>query len=184
MVHRIRNRTRTWTKDEEMSGKILLLGPARSGKDEAAKILKRNFGISCCGSSQFANREFIFPELSEKYGYKTEQECYEDRVNHRKEWYDLICEYNKKDPARLAKDILKDHDCYVGMRDITEFYACIDAGLFDHILWIHRDGCCEDWSSMNIPWSIYYRTILNNWSLEHLEIHISAWHDIYYAQKS
>jgi hypothetical protein len=45
--------------------------------------------------------------LKVKYGYKTSEECFEDRVNHRSEWYDMICEYNLNDKAKLAKGILE-----------------------------------------------------------------------------
>ena len=34
-------------------------------------------------------------------------ECFEDRVNHRSEWFDLITNYNKEDRTRLTKEILK-----------------------------------------------------------------------------
>lgn len=48
-----------------------------------------------------------------KYGYKTSQECYLDRVNHRKEWYDLITKYNIHDMSRLCKLVLAKHDIYI-----------------------------------------------------------------------
>jgi hypothetical protein len=51
---------------------------------------------------------------------------FEDRVNHRSEWYDMICEYNLNDKAKLAKGILEITDCYVGMRDRNEISECIN----------------------------------------------------------
>ena len=112
--------------------KILILGYSRHGKDTLAEIFRDNFGISFTSSSLAACEIAIFPVLSEKYGYKTNIECYEDRHNHRSEWYEMICNYNKDDGARLCKDILKLNDCYVGMRAKREFEA--SKHLFDLII--------------------------------------------------
>jgi hypothetical protein len=78
----------------------------------------------------------LFDILKEKYGYKTLEECFEDRFNHRDEWFKLMCDYNYFDKTRLAKDITKDFDMYVGMRDIVEFQACIKNNIFDLVIWI------------------------------------------------
>ena len=114
--------------------KILILGYSRHGKDTLAEIFRDNFGISFTSSSLAACEIAIFPVLSEKYGYKTNIECYEDRHNHRSEWYEMICNYNKDDGARLCKDILKLNDCYVGMRAKREFEA--SKHLFDLIIFV------------------------------------------------
>ena len=114
--------------------KILIIGHARSGKDTVAEMIQENFGLNFKGSSVMAAEIFIFDELSKKYGYKTFEECFEDRVNHRAEWHDLICGYNKDDKSRLAKDIMKDNDMYVGMRDTKEAEKCIEDGVFDVII--------------------------------------------------
>jgi hypothetical protein len=89
--------------------------------------------------------------LKVKYGYKTSEECFEDRVNHRSEWYDMICEYNLNDKAKLAKGILEITDCYVGMRDRNEISECINQ-LFDLIVWVDASDRLplEDSSSFNI----------------------------------
>ena len=55
-------------------------------------------------------------------------------MNHREEWYLMICGYNMEDKARLSKDIISKYDCYVGMRDLEEFNASKD--LFDLIIWV------------------------------------------------
>lgn len=116
--------------------KLLILGHARSGKDTCAEILHKSIGMTYQSSSMEAARIFIFDLLKDKYGYKTFEECFEDRVNHRAEWHDLITDYNKYDKARLAKDILAKSDCYVGMRSGEEIRECLNQGLFDLIIWI------------------------------------------------
>ena len=119
-----------------MNKKLLILGNMRHGKDSFAEILNEHFGLSFQSSSQAAANIFLYDSLKDKYGYKTQEECFEDRVNHRAEWKDLICDYNKDDRAKLAKEILKNSDCYVGMRDRAEINECMKQGLFDIIVWI------------------------------------------------
>ncbi len=116
--------------------KLLIIGHARSGKDTCAEILSKNTGMTFQSSSMAAARLFIFDKLKNKYGYNTFDECFEDRVNHRAEWHDLITEYNKDDKAKLAKEILQGSDCYVGMRSGAEIDECVKQKLFDLIIWI------------------------------------------------
>lgn len=116
--------------------KLLIVGHGRHGKDSMAEILNQEFGLKFKSSSQAAAEIFIYDELKEKYGYKTPEECFEDRVNHRAEWHQLICDYNLEDKARLAKGILQYADCYVGMRDYREIKECINQDLFDLIVWV------------------------------------------------
>lgn len=117
-----------------MMNKILILGNARHGKDTLAELLGERFGMTYKSSSEMAMELFLFEVLKEKNGYETIQECFDDRVNHRQTWYLSICDYNKSDRARLAKDILEGYDCYVGMRDLEEFEASKE--LFDVIIWV------------------------------------------------
>ena len=131
--------------------KLLILGNARHGKDTLAELLAEEFGMTFKSSSEMAMEIFIFDEVAEKMGYSTMQECFEDRVNHRTMWYRMICGYNKNDRARLAKDILEGHDCYVGMRDLEEFEA--SKGLFDVIIWVDaskRLGTSENTNKIDV----------------------------------
>lgn len=117
--------------------KILLLGHKRHGKDTVAQMIKEEANLTFKGSSEYAAELFIYDELKGKYNYNSFMECFEDRVNHRKEWHDLICEYNKEDAARLAKAILSENDMYVGMRSDRELEACQRKNLFDLIIGVY-----------------------------------------------
>jgi len=143
---------------------LLIAGYARHGKDTAAEFFRDNFGLTFKSSSLAAEEIFIFDALKDKYQYKTIQECFDDRVNHRAEWADMINEYNKEDGSRLARSILKSSNCYVGMRDPHEVNACLEAGLFDLVIWI--DACerlpKEDISSIKITKDIADVIIENN----------------------
>jgi dephospho-CoA kinase len=116
--------------------KLCIIGSMRMGKDSMAEILRDEFGMTFESSSQSAADIFLYGLLKEKYGYETSEECFEDRHNHRQEWYEAICEYNKDDKARLAKGIMERTNCYVGMRDRDEIKECIKQELFDLIVWV------------------------------------------------
>jgi dephospho-CoA kinase len=151
--------------------KLLLIGNARHGKDTLAEMLSEKFGLKFTSSSQAASDIFIYEALKDKYGYNTPEECFEDRVNHRAEWYELICDYNSQDRARLAKGILEQSDCYVGMRDRDEIEECIKQKLFDLIIWVDASDRLppEGKDSFNIDKSCADIIIENNGTLEEFE---------------
>jgi len=118
----------------ERKYKLLIIGHMRHGKDTVAEIIEEYTGMSFKSSSQMAAEIFIYDELKNKYGYSSFIECFEDRMNHRAEWHDLIKNYNYPDKAKLAKEILKHNDMYVGMRSQAEIDKCIEDGVFDMII--------------------------------------------------
>jgi hypothetical protein len=151
--------------------KLLILSGARSGKDTCAEYWRDNFGMTFKSSSEMAAEIFIYDLLKYKYYYKTFKECFEDRVNHRKEWHDLITDYNKDDRARLAKEISSNQDCYVGMRCDKEIEECMRIGLFDLIIWIDASERVEAESndSFKIDIGVADLIIKNNGTLEEFE---------------
>lgn len=123
-------------KKKNKAMNVLILGAARHGKDTVAEILKKRFGIRHQSSSSAALDIFLFDILNNKYGlnYKSKEEAFEDRVNHRDKWYNEICEYNKKYKGRLAKEIMENNEVYVGMRSKDEIDACRNSGIFDLVI--------------------------------------------------
>jgi len=117
--------------------KILIIGHNRHGKDTVAKFIEEFTGMSFKSSSEMAAEIFIYDELKDKYGYNSFIECFEDRMNHRAEWYKMIKDYNFFDKTRLAKDILKHHNMYVGMRSKEEFDKCVEDEIFDIIIGVY-----------------------------------------------
>jgi hypothetical protein len=116
--------------------KLLIIGHARHGKDTVAEKICGKMDLSFSSSSLFVGEEFIWPTWG-RQRYKTFDEMFADRVNHRKTWADLISEYNTPDKTRTAKTMLsRGYDVYVGMRKRDEFNACREAGLFDHVIWV------------------------------------------------
>ena len=148
--------------------KLLIISHGRWGKDTLAEIFRDNFGLNFTSSSQAASDIFIFNELKDKYGYNTPEECFEDRVNHRAEWYDLMRGYNKEDNTRLARGILNLSDAYIGMRNRDEIDSCLKAGLFDLVIWVDSSARLPEESkdSFNIDESCADIIIENNGTLE------------------
>lgn len=165
---------------------LLIVGYARHGKDTAAEFFRDNFGLTFKSSSLAAAEIFLFDALKDKYDYKTFDECFEDRMNHRAEWADLINEYNREDGAKLARGILESSNCYVGMRDPREINACVEAGLFDLIIWI--DACerlpKEDISSIKITKDIADVIIENNQTEEIFKDKLLRFGNVIFPNKS
>ena len=150
--------------------KLLVIGHGRHGKDTVCEILAKNYNYSFESSSRFCSKLFIYNMLKDKYGYSSEEECYEDRHNHRAEWYNAICDYNEKDAATLGREIFKEHDIYCGLRNKREFFAMKNTGVFDYAIWVDRSDHLppESKDSMSLEqWMADY-TIDNNRDLNQL----------------
>jgi hypothetical protein len=150
--------------------KLLIIGHGRHGKDTVCEILRDNYGFRFQSSSEFCAQKFIYNELRHKYGYTSYEQCYQDRHNHRSEWYDMIHAYCQDDYARLGRDIFAENDIYCGLRNKAEFHAMRNTGVFDYCVWVDRSDHLplEDRSSMNLEiWMADY-VIDNNSSLEML----------------
>ncbi len=131
--------------------KIILLGHARHGKDTVAEFIKNSIGLEFKSSSSLAAEIFLYDALKTKYGYKSYEECFNDRSNHRAEWHNLIAEYNSEDPARLAKQIFETNDIYVGMRSAIELAKCREDDIVDLIIGVYNPRMpAESVDSFNI----------------------------------
>lgn len=151
---------------------ILIIGHARHGKDTFAELLNEYHGTTFLSSSIAASEIFLYDKLKDKYGYSSPEECFKDRVNHRDEWYQEICDYNLYDKARLAKDILNRVDCYVGMRDNLEFQSCKEQGIFDLVIWVDASDRLplEPETSFNIRKAEADIIVDNNSTLDNLKM--------------
>lgn len=148
--------------------KFLIIGSGRHGKDTVAEYLSSKAGLRFASSSYTANSVCVYPILKVKYGYKSEDECFLDRSNHRVEWKNLICDYNKEDKTRLTREILGRNEIYVGMRDDQELRE--SRNLFDLIIWVDAsDRVKEKDPSLGIKKEEADLIIENNESLFGLE---------------
>ncbi len=160
---------------EEVSpkAKILILGDAQHGKDTLAEMMVEEFNLTCKSSSRFALETFLFDILRDKYNlnYKSNDEAYLDRVNHRKKWFDEICSYNSKDKLRLAKKLLKEANIYIGLRRDEEVEEAIKKKTFDKIIGIYDYRKPRESKESNTADVFKYSdiVIMNNGTLEDLK---------------
>ena len=147
---------------------LLIIGHGRHGKDTLAEIFAEHYRMTFKASSMAASEIFIYDVLKHKYGYQSAEECFNDRANHRSEWYNLICEYNKHDKSKLAKEIMEKSDCYVGMREDSEIKECISQKVFDLIIWVDASKRLpkESKDSFNITIDNADIVIYNNGTLD------------------
>lgn len=159
--------------------KIMAIGFKRHGKDTFCEILRDKYGISFASSSETACDIFIFDKIKDEFGYKTKEQCFEDRGNHRDLWYDLICEYVKDDLSRLGKKIFDKNDTYCGCRDDREFNDMKSNKLFDVAVWIDAIDRKppEEKSSMKLCKEDADRVINNNGTLEELEAEVDSFYN-------
>lgn len=105
--------------------KILIVGPAGHGKDTVAELLVDSLSplikLKFKSSSMIAAEHVIYPVLKDEYA--SVEDCFNDRRNRRKEWYELIKEFNSDAPTRLAELCFLESDIYVGVRDYHEHLA-------------------------------------------------------------
>jgi hypothetical protein len=153
---------------KSLAPRLLIIGHGRHGKDTLAEQLQARLGWSFTSSSMLACNLFMFPDLALKYGYATPEECFEDRHNHRAEWFQAICEYNRDDRTRLAKAVWAKNDVYVGMRSKEELDACLEACVVDIIVWVDASDRFPPESSASCTVTIHdaHFVIHNNHTLE------------------
>lgn len=164
--------------------KIAVLGLARSGKDTLSEHVSKTYGIDFKSSTYYIAEHIVFPELKDKYGYKNLKECFDDRVNHREEWAELVGEYNKQDYTKLTKGILSESDLYCGLRCEKQLEA--SRHLFDLVIWVdatERLGVTEDSSSITVSKDMADIIIENNADLDTFKGKIERLFDTWFLER-
>lgn len=122
--------------------KVLVLGHGRHGKDSLGNALYNHYGLKFRGSSEVAAAEVIYPMM--KNFYDSPEEAFDRRHENRELWAACIRDYNRNDKTKLARLVCEDGHGYTGLRDIAEVEACINEGIFTHIIWVTRYDIPED----------------------------------------
>ena len=154
--------------------KLMIIGYTRHGKDTVCEILRDKFEYTFASSSYTAAKHVLYPHLANKYGYKTFEECYADRHNHRAEWYERIKSINTPDRTKLGRIIYSENDIYCGIRNRSEFEALRDKGVFQVSIWVDASKRLppESTSSMDLMKEDAMYVIDNNGTLEELEANV------------
>lgn len=150
--------------------RLIVFGDGRHGKDTACEYLRDRFDLPFASSSWVACELFLFDQLKDEYGYRSKEECYEDRHNHRKLWYEAIRNFNDPDLCRLARHLFANYDVYCGIRHHEEFAAIRKEGLADIAVWIDASKRLppESRESMSLTAKDADVVIDNNGTLEDL----------------
>lgn len=137
--------------------KLLIIGHARHGKDTVAQIICNLTGWTFISSSRRCAEDVVRPYLQAKgVSYPSDEDCYNDRANHRAAWHDAITAYNTPDKTRLAQLIYNYNQIYVGLRHDEEWYAIKAAAIYDYSIWVDRslNRELEPRDSMKLgPWA-------------------------------
>lgn len=118
-----------------MSRRILIIGHAQHGKDTVAEMLRDHYGINFASSSHFAIQKAVWPMVKDKGPWKSSDELYADRANHREMLFHAIRAYNLIPGPSLAEQMFQEgFDCYVGMRSRAEFEGSRRS--FNAVVWV------------------------------------------------
>lgn len=138
---------------------ICIIGHGRHGKDTVAEMIAEEWpGFNYeYGTSWFAS-VIVFEHFKEHgwpatidllaadnftidHVYDSPAHCWANRHKHRKEWFDIIGEYNALDEGvALYRDCLEEQNILTGIRKTSEMEALKEHGLVDCTIWVHRDG--------------------------------------------
>jgi hypothetical protein len=151
--------------------RLMVFGYKRHGKDTVCEMLRDTYNMKFISSSEYSCNKFIFDAMRVNHFYTTPKQCFEDRDNHRKYWYESIRDYNADDRSRLGREIFDGHDVYCGIRDKEEFMSIKKDRLFDVAIWVNASKRLppESGDSMNIDESFSDFVIYNNGNLEDLQ---------------
>ncbi len=139
--------------------KVLILGHGQHGKNYAAEIIGKRYGLRF-GDSSLEAFGAIKPELKILFPDEDDETLYQNRRQNRILWKRLIKRFNTPDRARLTRQILKKYDGYVGLRDLDEYMAT--RSLYDLIIWIDASARKPEDESMSIKYDSKRMIIINN----------------------
>ena len=147
---------------------VIIFGHKQHGKDTACEYLQSQFGVRFISSSFFACQKFLFEQMRGEHGYETIEQCFADRISHRKYWYEAIRDYNTPNKIKLGSQLFAEYDIYCGIRDLEEFEALKAAGLVKLSIFIDASGRLEKESSESMKLDIEHADVIitNNGTLE------------------
>jgi hypothetical protein len=143
----------------ESNMKLGIMGRGRSGKDEAADLFIKCFGLKYGGSTSV----IISKEVAKRENLSFE-EAHAQRHIRRQYWYDLGNEMRKDDPAALVRAVMQNSDMIVGVRDGEEMQTLKEENLCDLIVWVDRPSAPFD-PTLKFDSSYCDIVIQNHWGL-------------------
>jgi len=115
---------------------VAICGYGRHGKGTVASLLTGQSGLVCKESTSEGAARVVYEKLKDEYGYKSIEECWNDRHQHRAEWAETIWRYNEPYGLTLYVEMLHESDILEGVRKSAELQALKDVGLVDVVIWV------------------------------------------------
>jgi hypothetical protein len=130
--------------------KLNINGYARHGKDTVADMFCEEANLKKLPASLMYAEDIMTAGILGPYD--SIEECFEDRVNHRAEWYDFIRSITDDNPFHYVIKTLTEGDMYVGHRSRYAFEKT--QSMCDATIWVDaserglpqegRDSCNLD----------------------------------------
>jgi len=130
--------------------KIMIMGYGRHGKDTVSDYMGAELGLRNISFSLYAAEHIVYPAFEAdcrfRGMYNGPADCYEkrhvvdDKGDRRAFWYEAIKEYGRGDPARFSRKLFREYDIYCGIRNVEEFRAAREEGMFDLAIWVDASG--------------------------------------------
>jgi hypothetical protein len=114
--------------------KLIICGYPRCGKDTVAQLISEIYNYKFTSTSMILVDKVIYPAMQHLYDNK--EECYNDRVNNRHYWAELLYKYNKSNPTRFMREVFKENDIYCGLRSRRELLSAMRNNLVDISIWV------------------------------------------------
>ncbi len=165
---------------------VAVLGAGGHGKGETSRWLLQNTTLAGKWStSRYAAQTFwLNRHPMSNHGYRSLEEFYDDRRNHRDEWADAIAARNGGDCCTMYRQMRRDgYTLYDGIRQLDELAACHRADIVTHALWVDasvRVGGND--TSLEFDWLDVFRMfghracfIGNNDGMAELHVRLQVW---------
>lgn len=150
---------------------IHVTGHSEHGKGTVCKYLNELKGITYASSSWVACEEYVYHRMKTiGLGYRSIEQCYNDRRNHKELWYEFINEWTSNNDQILGRLIAENYDIYDGIRHKDEFEALKAMGLYHTTIWVDASERVppQDTNSMTVTREDADIIIHNNGSLNDL----------------
>lgn len=160
--------------------RVAIIGPARHGKDTVADMLAAMYGLRFANASRLAAMRVIMPATGNKY--KTLEECYNERINNRVLWRDLLAAFNNEDETAFGCEIFSVSDIYCGVRRKAEMRALQEEGVVQFTVWVDAaERLNAEDETLELAAADADFVVKNNGTLEELTEKLALFGDIIYG---
>lgn len=153
-----------------MKFKFYVVGMTQHGKDEVSSYLAKKLDLTFNNASMTAIDTFMWPVVRDSLDYKTQQEFYDNRHQHKVLMHELYGLFNRTNPSAFSEVVFEKGDIYNGIRHQEQIDKGMADGIATHVIWVdaseRKDPETSD--SFKLKYKDEYIWIDNNGTLEEL----------------